>query len=128
MRIAVASNGLEVSPYLETCTNYNFFTLANGELIGYRNLPILDQNNHSAIEILEEVGIDTLIVGCLKKGNRKILEQSGITVLCGAKGDAKQTVEDYLADTFIACDGSYSQPQDKNRITDTTQTASSFGQ
>ena len=111
MRIAVASNGLEVSPYLESCTNFNYFILTNGELVGYRNLPILAQNKHSTLEILKELGIDTLIVGCLKKSSRQLLEQNDITVLCGAKGDAKQTIEDFMTDTFIACDGSCDEQQ-----------------
>lgn len=120
MKIAVASNGLEVSPYLETCTNYNCFTLTQGEMVGYRNLPILDMSNHSPLDLLTELGIDTLIVGCLKKNNREILEQSGITVLCGAKGDAKQTVEDFMTDTFIACDGSCDeQHEEEEALLDT---------
>lgn len=106
MRIVVASNGLDVSPYFESCSNYNYFTLENGELVDYRNLPILNPQDHSVIDILKELDVDTIIVGCLKKSSRDFLESVGITVLCGAKGDAKKTIESFMDDTFIACDGS----------------------
>lgn len=113
MRIAVASAGLEVSEYFESCTNYNYFTITNGELTDYRNLPILDRKSTSAIDILTELDVDILIVGCLKKSNRIKFEEYGISVLCGAKGNAKQTVEDYMTETFIACDGSCDEPTDE---------------
>lgn len=112
MRIAVASNGLDVSQYFERCTNYNYFTITNGELTDYRNLPILCQQSSSAIDILAELEVDILIVGCLTKSNRTKFEECGISVLCGAKGNAKQTIEDYMAKAFIACDGSCDESPD----------------
>lgn len=106
MRIAVASDGLEVAPYLESCTNYNCFKVSNGRLVDYQNLPILDTQSLSLADLFKELGIDVLIVGCLQKPTRKVLENHGITVLCGAKGEAKHVVENYLTETFISCDGS----------------------
>lgn len=111
MRIAVASNGLDVSPYFESCTNYNYFMLENGKMVDYRNLPILPQLSYSPVDVLTELEIDTIIVGCLKKSSRAVLENNGITVFCGAKGNAKQTVENLMDETFISCDASCDEYQ-----------------
>ena len=111
MRIAVASNGLNVASSLETCTNYNYFTLNKGELVAYQNIPLLAHKHRSAVEFLKDVQIDTLIVGCLKNSDRQLLEQHGICIFCGAKGDAKQAIETYLSDLFMACDSTWDEPQ-----------------
>ncbi len=39
MRIAVASEGLDVSSHFGCCTNFNFYQVENGELVDSRNLP-----------------------------------------------------------------------------------------
>lgn len=101
MKIAVASNGLEVSPYFECCTNYNFFVIDNGMIMDYRNFPILIQQGLSAIGVLRELDIDIIIVGCMKITNREQIENAGIEVVCGGKGDAKVVVEDYLSEEYI---------------------------
>ncbi|MGI6104583.1 MAG: NifB/NifX family molybdenum-iron cluster-binding protein [Raoultibacter sp.] len=101
MNIAVASNGLEVSPYFECCTNYNYFTIDQGMVKDYRNFPILAQQSLSPINILRELGIDVVIVGCVKNTNRALIEELGIEVVCRKKGEAKEAVEDYLSEEDI---------------------------
>ena len=39
MRIAVASEGLDVSKHFSSCTNFNFYKVENNELVDSRNLP-----------------------------------------------------------------------------------------
>ena len=104
MKIAVASSGLEVSPHLESSTNYNCFTIAQGMIMDYRNLPLLDHQALATIDLLSELKFDTLIVGCVKSTNRAYIDSKGIEVVCSAQGDAKTVVENYLSEEFIEDD------------------------
>lgn len=106
MKIAVASNGLDVSSYFESCTNYNCYTIENGGIISCRNFPVLRSQNSVVAETLYDLGVDIILVGCISEANKRRLESSGWTVLPGVCGNAKQSVEAYLTDTFIACDES----------------------
>ena len=106
MKIAVASKGLEVAPHFESCTNYNCYTVRNGKITSYGNMPLLEQQNLSVLGLLRELEIDVLIVGSLRKESLALLEKNGIIVLQEAKGSSKQIVEDYLSDTFFSCDNS----------------------
>ena len=106
MKIAVASEGLEVSPYFESCTNYNCFIIENGTITDYRNLPIQSFQNGKAVTVLSDLGIDTIIVGCINDQSLAFLVGQGLTVFAGAMGNAKAAVEAYITNTFIACDES----------------------
>lgn len=70
----------------------------------YRNFPILAQQNLSVTDILKALEVDVLVVGCLKNTNRTQIEDLGIEIICGGKGEAKAAVEDYLSEEFISND------------------------
>ena len=106
MKIAVASNGLDVSPYYERCTNYNCFSVDNGTITDYRNLPSQLLQNGKAAAVLYELGIDTIIVGCISEPSLASLTDKKLTVFIGAMGDAKEAVKAYITNTFIASDES----------------------
>ena len=106
MIIAVASDGLEVSSYFERSTNYNCFTIENGTITDYRNLPGQTLQNNKAAEILRELGIDVVIVGCISAPSLASLDDQGLTVFAGAMGDAQAAVNAYITNTFISTDDS----------------------
>ncbi|MCL2889068.1 MAG: hypothetical protein FWE65_01450 [Eggerthellaceae bacterium] len=106
MKIAVASEGLEVCSYFENCTNYNCFTVENGTITDYRNLPIQSLQDGKAAAVLCELGIDTVIVGCIGENSTAVLAEFGLAVFAGAIGDAKEAVNAYITNTFIASDES----------------------
>jgi len=106
MKIAVASEGLEVAPYFEGCTNYNCFTIENGTITNYRNLPNQAFPDGKAVAVLSGLGIDTIIVGRISKRSMDFLKGQDFTVFPGALGGAKEAVEAYITTTFMACDES----------------------
>ncbi|MDR0515010.1 MAG: hypothetical protein LBG81_07615 [Coriobacteriaceae bacterium] len=110
MNIAVASLGLEVSSYFENCTNYNCFTVEEGRISTYRNLPILPFGTPGAAQAcaqtLHDLDVDTVIVGCINPQAKLILENEGLVVFSGAIGDAQRAAEAYITNTFIASDES----------------------
>jgi predicted Fe-Mo cluster-binding NifX family protein len=106
MKIAVASSGLEVASYYERCTNLNCFIADNELITNYRNLPLLETQRANIPLVLAELEIDLIIVGCVSKPSRAMLEETGVALLEGAQGDAKLSVEAYLTDTFVAFDDS----------------------
>ncbi|MCL1799615.1 MAG: hypothetical protein FWG23_07770 [Eggerthellaceae bacterium] len=106
MRIAVASEGLEVSSYFESCTNYSCFTVENGTIVDSRNLSRNALQNKEPGKVLFELGMDTVIVGCISEGSLAGLTGCGLTVFAGAMGNAQESVKAYITNTFIACDES----------------------
>ena len=104
MKIAVASEGLDVSSYFECCTNYNCFTVENGSIIDCRNLLNPTPQDRPSAAVLSELGIDTVIVGDIDRGSISLFADHNLAVFSGATGSAKEAVSAYITSTYIACD------------------------
>ena len=65
MRIAVASEGLEVAPRFRQCASYMCYRVDRGIIVECQNLPNPGLAAPKLVALLVEMGVDTLIVcGC----------------------------------------------------------------
>lgn len=96
MRIAVASEGLDVSSYFSCCTNFNYYKIENGEMVDSRNLPSQGHLCGSQANFLRQIDVKILICGSISKKETETMENAGIKVIPGASGRAFQVVADYL--------------------------------
>lgn len=67
MRIAVASEGLDVSSHFGCCTNFNFYQVENGELVDSRNLPSQGHLCGSQANFLRQIEVKVLLCGTISE-------------------------------------------------------------
>lgn len=96
MRIAVASEGLNVAPCFGLCSNFNCFTIEQGEITDYRNLAVGACQHGSTVDLLCELGLDTVIVDAISDRAEEAFVACDIVVVKHISGDAKAAVEAYL--------------------------------
>ena len=96
MRIAVASEGLDVCSHFSCCTNFNYYKIENGEMVDSRNLPSQGHLCGSQANFLRQIDVKILICGSISKKETETMENAGIKVIPGASGRAFQVVADYL--------------------------------
>lgn len=98
MRIAVASEGLDVSKHFSSCTNFNFYKVENNELVDSRNLPSQEHLCGSQANFLRQIEVRVLICGTISERDIEIMNKAGITVVTGASGRALKAADAYLHD------------------------------
>ena len=95
MRIAVASEGLDVSKHFSSCTNFNFYKVENNELVDSRNLPSQEHLCGSQANFLRQIEVRVLICGTISERDIEIMNKAGITVVTGASGRALKAADAY---------------------------------
>ncbi|HIY84094.1 MAG TPA: dinitrogenase iron-molybdenum cofactor biosynthesis protein [Candidatus Rubneribacter avistercoris] len=106
MRIAVASNGLDVSTHGGRCTDYTCYTVTRGVIAQCQNFPNPCLPPAATASLLNRLGVDVLIAHTLDPSIQSALEQSGVETVTGAIGTARSAAEEFLAD-MLAGRGSF---------------------
>lgn len=96
MRIAVASEGLEVCKHFGCCTNFNYYKVVDNQLIDSRNLPSQGHLCGSQANFLRQIEVRVLLCGTISPHDIESMNKAGITVVSGASGNALNAVQDYL--------------------------------
>ncbi len=96
MKIAVASEGLEVSSHFGCCTNFNYYEVEDNRLVDSRNLPSQGHLCGSQANFLRQIGAKVLLCGAISDKDCESMQQAGITVVTGASGKAIAAAEAYL--------------------------------
>lgn len=104
MKIAVASEGKNVSGHFGHCSDFNIFTAEDGSIV-MEDTVASPGHDYNLIEFLNERGVNVIISGGMGAGAREKFDEKGIGIVTGAHGSAKDAVLDYLAGTLIS-DGS----------------------
>ena len=102
MRIAVASQGLDVSPHVGSCTNFNYYKVENNQLVASRNLPSSGHLCGSQANFLRQIEVKVLLCGAISPHDKEQMERAGITVISGVSGRATEAAMAYLANKSSA--------------------------
>lgn len=96
MKIAVASEKDMVTEHFGHCINFNIFEVENNKIV--KSESILNPGHKPGFlpVFLHEQGVNTIISGGMGGGAVDIFNQKGIEVILGAKGSAKDVVDQYL--------------------------------
>lgn len=96
MRIAVASEGLDVSSHFSCCTNFNYYKIEHGEMVDSRNLPSQGHLCGSQANFLRQIEVKVLICGSISAKDIESMNNAGIEVVSGASGRAIKAADAYL--------------------------------
>lgn len=96
MIIAIASDGLDVSRHFGRCSSYGCYTVEDGAVVGFQNMPNLSRPCPEIAPLLRHVDVDVLIVGNIGAAAKAHFEEAGIKVVTGAAGSVRGALDAYL--------------------------------
>lgn len=116
MRIAVASEGLAVSPYFGHCASFTCYKIERGIIVECQNMPNPHQAPVRIAAMLRELDVTAVITGIVERDAVEALEASGIEVVANRKGSARDAAEAYLAHTLIGTDEWHGDEEGPNAL------------
>lgn len=96
MKIAVASERKMITQHFGHCENFNIFETKNEEITNEESIPNPGHRPGFLPNFLNELGAKVIISGGMGGGAIDIFNRNGIEVITGAKGEAREAVEQYL--------------------------------
>ncbi|MBE3593009.1 MAG: NifB/NifX family molybdenum-iron cluster-binding protein [Thermoanaerobacter sp.] len=102
MRIAVASEGKEVSMHFGHCEGFWVFDVEEKEIKNSTFLPNPGHRPGFLPEFLKDKGVDCVISGGMGMSAIELFNSYGIDVITGAEGEAVEVVKKYLEGTLIS--------------------------
>ncbi|MGB9678516.1 MAG: NifB/NifX family molybdenum-iron cluster-binding protein [Thermoanaerobacteraceae bacterium] len=102
MKIAVASEGKDVSMHFGHCEGFLVFNIEENKIKDTTFLPNPGHRPGYLPEFLKEKGVNCIISGGMGTSAINLFNSYGIDVITGADGDAQHVVEKYLNGTLIS--------------------------
>lgn len=104
MRIAVASDGLDVSLHGNRCESYMCYTVERGIITECQNTPNPCLSPELTAELFKQIGVSVFIVHVLDPSFRDAFEAAGIEVVTGSFGSTHRAAESFPASLFLGDD------------------------
>jgi len=96
MKIAVASDGNNVTEHFGHCESFQIFTCEGNTIISNQRFDNPGHQPGFLPNYLHKLGVNVIISGGMGGGAINIFNENNIEVIIGATGDAKTAVESYL--------------------------------
>lgn len=96
MRIAIASEGKDVTEHFGHCVTFLIYDVENGKIVKEESLPNPGHKPGFLPNYLADRGVNVIISGGMGGGAVDIFNERNVEVIVGASGDAKIAVEKYL--------------------------------
>lgn len=97
MRIAVASEGTQVTEHFGHCSQFLVYGTEDGKIIREEAIPNPGHKPGFLPNFLADRGVGVIISGGMGGGAVEIFEERGVEVVTGASGDARKAAESYLS-------------------------------
>jgi predicted Fe-Mo cluster-binding NifX family protein len=96
MRIAIASEGNNVTEHFGHCVNFNIYDAENGQIVKEESIPNPGHRPGFLPNFLADAGVKVIISGGMGGGAVDIFNERDVEVVVGASGDAKTAALRYL--------------------------------
>lgn len=96
MRIAVASEGKNITGHFGHCVNFNIYDAENGKIIREESIDNPGHKPGFLPNFLADQGVQVIISGGMGGGAVDIFNERNVEVVIGITGDAREAVERYL--------------------------------
>ncbi len=96
MKIAVATNGSQVSGHFGHSESFTIYDIENGKISSQSTVPNPGHKPGFLPNFLGDMGVEVIIVGGMGASAAEIFRQRNIETILGAQGDATTAVETYL--------------------------------
>lgn len=95
-KIAVASEGQNITEHFGYCANFNIFDTEEELIIKKESIPNPGHKPGYLPIFLKEMGVEVIISGSIGSSAINIFNENGIEVVVGAMGDAESAVVSFL--------------------------------
>lgn len=102
LKIAVASEGNEVTAHFGHCESFILFTVEEGKIVAEESLPNPGHRPGFLPNYLADNGANVIISGGMGGGAIEIFNSRNVEVVTGATGNAKKAAESYLKGELIS--------------------------
>lgn len=96
MRIAIASEGSNVSNHFGHCENFNIFDISDNRIKEKISIKNPGHKPGFLPRFLNEHDVDVIISGGMGKKAIQIFKKNNIEVITGASGNVDDVIENYL--------------------------------
>ncbi len=96
IRIAVASEGKNVTEHFGHCPAFTIFDAENGAIVREETVPNPGHKPGFLPNFLADRGVNVIVSGGMGGGAVEIFNERNVEVIMGASGDAKAAAEAYL--------------------------------
>lgn len=96
MKIAVASDGSQVTEHFGHCQSFRIYQVEDDKILKSETLPNPGHQPGFLPVFLHDRGVEVIISGGMGSGAVEIFNEKGIEVVIGAKGSADEAVKKYL--------------------------------
>lgn len=96
LKIAVASEGNNVTGHFGHCENFRVFTAEDCKITAEENVPNPGHRPGFLPNFLADRGVNVIVSGGMGGGAVDIFNERNVEVVVGASGDARSAVEAYL--------------------------------
>lgn len=120
MKIAVACNGMRVSPHAAQCESFMCYNINKGIITECRNLPNMGITSAEGADLIKRAGFDVLITGGIDMDMADALCDCGVEVVAGTEGTAREVVDSYINSTLMGatklCNAAFEEhdPEDQD--------------
>ena len=95
MKIAIATDGNQVSSHFGHCEKFTVVTTENGQITGREFVANPGHQPGFLPNFLNDLGVNVIIAGGMGGSARQLFEDMGVEIITGAVGDIGQVAEDY---------------------------------
>jgi len=100
MKIAVASEGKNVSRHFGHCEGFNVFTIEDNKIVSTEFVNNPGHRPGFLPNFLSDIGVNVIISGGMGGGAIDIFNEKGIETITGVSGLAEDAVKSYLEGTL----------------------------
>ncbi len=100
MRIAVASQGLDVAPWFLHCSSYMCYRVEKGLITDCHNMPNLSMSSQQTAHLMHDLGITVVLANNLEGSAKQALQEAGIETVEGMNGTASAAARQYVTRTL----------------------------
>lgn len=101
MRIAVASQGEQVSEHFGHCEAFALFDVENGTIVREQTVASPEHKPGALPAFFKEMAVHAVITGGIGAGAIALLQEGQINVVTGVHGSMKVAVEEYIAGKLV---------------------------
>ena len=102
MKVAVATDGRNVSGHFGFCECFTLFDTEGNKVIGETQVPNPGHKPGFLPNFLGDMGVEVIIAGGMGGGAVEIFNERNIEVIVGATGDIAENVNKYLAGELVS--------------------------
>lgn len=102
IRVAVASEGENVTGHFGHCSNFNLYDAENGDIKAEKSVPNPGHKPGFLPNYLNDLGVNVIISGGMGGGAVDIFNEKDIEVIVGISGSAREAAERYLRGELVS--------------------------